>query len=146
MPAGYGYGRVGGGGRPLPVGVAAAALVGSGLGEGRFLVRSPKTEHHEGGAERWVPIFPELRPHLEEAFERAEEGSVFLIARYRDANVNCGPGCCASSAAPASPPGRNSSTTCGRAGRRSWRRITRCTSPAPGSATAPWWRRGTTCK
>jgi integrase len=36
---------------------------------GRYLVHSPKTEHHEGGAERWVPIFPELRPYLEEAFE-----------------------------------------------------------------------------
>jgi integrase len=32
---------------------------------GRFLVRSPKTEHHEDGGERWVPVFPELRPYLE---------------------------------------------------------------------------------
>src|SRR5262249_41197305 len=40
----------------------------------RFLVHSPKTEHHEGGRERWVPIFPELRPYLEDAFERAEPG------------------------------------------------------------------------
>ena len=38
--------------------------------QGRFLIRSPKTEHHEGGADRWVPIFPELRPYLEDAFER----------------------------------------------------------------------------
>jgi integrase len=55
---------------------------------GRFLVKSPKTEHHEGGAERWVPIFPELRPYLEAAFERAEAGTVFLINRYRDTNAN----------------------------------------------------------
>jgi integrase len=56
--------------------------------QGRFLVHSPKTEHHEGGADRWVPIFPELRPYLEEVFERAEPGTVFLINRYRDTNAN----------------------------------------------------------
>jgi integrase len=56
--------------------------------QGRFLVHSPKTEHHEGGADRWVPIFPELRPYLADAFERAEPGAVYLINRYRDVNVN----------------------------------------------------------
>lgn len=55
---------------------------------GRFFVRSPKTEHHPGGASRWVPIFAELRPHLEGAFEQAEPGTVFLINRYRDTNQN----------------------------------------------------------
>src|SRR5581483_8650202 len=35
---------------------------------GRFLVHSPKTEHHEGKGERWVPIFPELKPYLEAVF------------------------------------------------------------------------------
>jgi integrase len=54
----------------------------------QFWVTSPKTEHHEGGAGRWVPIFPELRAHLEEAFERAEPGAVYLINRYRTAGVN----------------------------------------------------------
>ena len=57
-------------------------------GQGRFLVHSPKTEHHEGGADRWVPIFPELRPYLEDAFEAAAPGTVHLINRYRDTNVN----------------------------------------------------------
>jgi integrase len=46
---------------------------------GRFLVRSPKTEHHEGKATRWVPIFPELLPFLEEAFERARPGAVHVL-------------------------------------------------------------------
>jgi integrase len=55
---------------------------------GRFRATSPKTEHHEGKAERWVPIFPELRPYLEEAFELAPEGAVHVINRYRDANQN----------------------------------------------------------
>lgn len=54
----------------------------------RFLVHSPKTEHHEGKAERWVPLFPELRPYLEEAFGRAAPGATFVITRYRDTNAN----------------------------------------------------------
>ena len=54
----------------------------------RFFVPSPKTEHHEGGAGRWVPIFAELRPHLEDAFEQSEPGTVYLINHYRDANQN----------------------------------------------------------
>jgi hypothetical protein len=51
-------------------------------------VTSPKTERHEGKEERWVPIFPELRPYLEEAFAQAPEGAVFVLGRYRDAAAN----------------------------------------------------------
>src|SRR5262249_33601075 len=54
---------------------------------GRFRVVAPKTEHQDGG-ERWVPLFPELRPHLEEAFERAEPGAVYVITRWRDSAQN----------------------------------------------------------
>ena len=37
--------------------------------EGRIKITSPKTEHH-AGKETWlVPLFPELRPYLEEASE-----------------------------------------------------------------------------
>ena len=54
----------------------------------RFTVTSPKTEHHEGGASRICPIFPELRPYLMDAFDEAEEGAVYCIMRYRDAAVN----------------------------------------------------------
>jgi len=54
----------------------------------RFWVPSPKTEHHEGHEGRWVPIFAELRPYLEEAFELAEPGAVHVINRYRDTNAN----------------------------------------------------------
>ncbi len=49
---------------------------------GRFRVDSPKT------GVRWVPLFGELRPYLEEAFELAAEGSVFVINRYRNDNAN----------------------------------------------------------
>jgi hypothetical protein len=49
----------------------------------RFLVTAPKTEHHDGKGERWVPIFPELRPYLEEAFELAEPGALHVITHHR---------------------------------------------------------------
>jgi integrase len=54
----------------------------------RFLVHSAKTEHHEGDGERWVPIFAELRPYLEESFECAKDGATFVITRYRDTRAN----------------------------------------------------------
>ena len=49
----------------------------------RMTVRSKKTEHHEGKASREVPIFPELRSFLEEAWEQAEVGQEYVITRYR---------------------------------------------------------------
>ena len=55
---------------------------------GRMNVRSPKTEHLAGGEFRTVPIFTELRPYLEEAFEQAEPGAKYVIARYRGENQN----------------------------------------------------------
>lgn len=57
----------------------------------RILVTAPKTEHHEGKGTRLVPIFPELRPLLQEAFEAAEPGSEFVISRCRSRNVNLRP-------------------------------------------------------
>ncbi|MCA9235754.1 MAG: site-specific integrase [Planctomycetales bacterium] len=55
---------------------------------GRINVPSPKTEHHAGGESRTVPIFPELLPYLQDAYELAEDGAEFVIARYRDTNSN----------------------------------------------------------
>ena len=54
----------------------------------RIHVRSPKTEHLKGGASRTIPLFPELRPYLEEQFERAEPGTVRVIGRARGPNSN----------------------------------------------------------
>lgn len=54
----------------------------------RIRVPSPKTEHHEGGGSRMIPLFPELHPHLLEAFEEAEAGEEHVITRYRDVNAN----------------------------------------------------------
>ena len=54
----------------------------------RLTVHSPKTEHHEGGESRLVPIFPELLLHLRDVFEQAEPGTEYVITRYRDTTVN----------------------------------------------------------
>lgn len=45
---------------------------------GRLSVPSPKTES-SGKTHRVIPLFPLLRPHLELAFENAEEGATFIM-------------------------------------------------------------------
>jgi integrase len=57
-------------------------------GANRILVHSPKTEHHEGGESRLVPLFPELAPYLHAAFAEAEAGDGYVITRYRQRNSN----------------------------------------------------------
>jgi integrase len=54
----------------------------------RMRVRSPKSEKDESGGARWVPLFPELLPYLEEAFEAAAPGTVHVITHSRDQSVN----------------------------------------------------------
>ena len=54
---------------------------------GKMRVTSPKTEHHPGKASRMVPLFPELRPYLEEAFDAAPEGTIYVVERYRAASM-----------------------------------------------------------
>lgn len=48
--------------------------------ENRLTVHSPKTEHHPGGELRVIPLFPELRTHLQEQFEQAEPGAVYVFS------------------------------------------------------------------
>lgn len=55
---------------------------------GRMTVHSPKTEHHKGKATRTVPIFPELRPILEEAWDAAEPRAVYVVPMIRDDSQN----------------------------------------------------------
>jgi len=51
---------------------------------GRMIVTAPKTEHHPGKGTRVVPIFGDLRPWLEQAYEAAPEGAVYVVdERYR---------------------------------------------------------------
>lgn len=45
----------------------------------RFTVRSPKTEHHQGGGSRTIPIFPELAKLLDERFAEAVEGETLVL-------------------------------------------------------------------
>jgi hypothetical protein len=56
---------------------------------GRLRITSPKTADC-GKGERWIPLFPELRLHVEAAFETAVEGEVYLVRhpclRQRGAN------------------------------------------------------------
>jgi integrase len=54
----------------------------------RINLPSPKTEHLPGGASRAVPIFRELRPYLEEVFEQADPGTIYVINCYRGNNQN----------------------------------------------------------
>ena len=46
---------------------------------GRIVVTSPKTEHFVGKASRVIPMFPELRPILTEAFELAPDGAEYVV-------------------------------------------------------------------
>jgi integrase len=55
---------------------------------GRFTVRASKTEHHDAGGVRIVPIFPEIRPYLDACYFAAAEGAENVIVRYRDRNSN----------------------------------------------------------
>ncbi|HEV2294520.1 MAG TPA: site-specific integrase [Tepidisphaeraceae bacterium] len=49
----------------------------------RMTVHASKTEHHQNRGIRVVPIFPELLPHLLEAFNSAEEGATHVITSRR---------------------------------------------------------------
>jgi integrase len=58
----------------------------------RFLVKSTKTAHYSEGGRRWVPLFPELLPHLEAEFENSATGTVYVInlTRSHDTNLRTG--------------------------------------------------------
>lgn len=52
--------------------------------QNRLIVRAAKTAHHRDGGIRVVPIFAELKPYLDAAWDAAEPGQVKLITRYDD--------------------------------------------------------------
>ncbi|MFA8021121.1 site-specific integrase, partial [Bremerella cremea] len=54
----------------------------------RLRIPSAKTEHHAGKAYRVIPIFPQLKPYLEDVCEMLPAGKKFLINRYRSTNAN----------------------------------------------------------
>jgi len=51
------------------------------LGRHRFIVTSSNTERYGKGS-RKIPVFPELLPFLEEAFELADEGATWVIPMF----------------------------------------------------------------
>ena len=51
-------------------------------------IHSSKTEHHEGKATRVIPLFAELRPYLQAAWDEAKEGTTHVITRYRSTSGN----------------------------------------------------------
>lgn len=55
--------------------------------QNRIKVTSPKTAHHERGEFRFIPIFPELRPFLNEAWAAAEDHSEYIITTIKAAVV-----------------------------------------------------------
>ena len=54
----------------------------------RMTVPNEKTGTVTGEAFRVVPLFPEVRSQLEDAFGLAKEGDIHVITRYRDGNAN----------------------------------------------------------
>jgi len=55
---------------------------------GRLRVPSSKTEHTVGGDCRIIPLFPEIRSYLLDAFEQAEPGTQYVITSHRQPNTN----------------------------------------------------------
>jgi len=55
---------------------------------GRVRILSPKTECHAGREARYIPLFRELRPHLEAVFDAAEPGTTHVINRHRLGSAN----------------------------------------------------------
>ncbi|MFM8496955.1 MAG: tyrosine-type recombinase/integrase, partial [Planctomycetia bacterium] len=51
----------------------------------RITVYSPKVEHHAGRKYRVVPIFPEMRPYLEQAYREREPGQELVVSRAHGA-------------------------------------------------------------
>ncbi len=54
----------------------------------QFTVHASKTEHHADGGIRIVPMFPELKPLFQDAFDNAKDGDIYCITRYRDDSTN----------------------------------------------------------
>ena len=77
------------GGLRCPSELVALRWVDVDLPGGKMVINASKTEHHATGGVRVCPIFPELRPYLEQAWDNAPDGgSEFVITRYRRPDQN----------------------------------------------------------
>jgi integrase len=52
-----------------------------------ILINASKTEHH-GDGQRLMPLFPEILPHLQEAFENAKAGAIYVLPKLQDKKYN----------------------------------------------------------
>ena len=57
-------------------------------GRERVRIPSPKTECHAGRETRMMPLFPELRPYLDEVFFSPQADATHVIARHRLGSAN----------------------------------------------------------
>lgn len=55
----------------------------------RMVIHSPKTAHHAGKATRVCPIFPELRPYLDDLFS-VPDNAVYVLPSLRPASADRG--------------------------------------------------------
>ncbi len=80
------------GGLRCPSEVLSLRWVDIDWAQSRMSVREPKVEHHEGRGVRSVPIFPELAPILQAAWDAAPVCAQFVVAKqaYRDAAMREG--------------------------------------------------------
>jgi integrase len=56
--------------------------------QNKILITVQKKQHLDGHATRFVPIFPEIRPYLQAAWDEAEEGARFVVPRATRPGVN----------------------------------------------------------
>lgn len=66
----------------------------------KITVHVPKLEHLAGHETRAIPIFPELRPYLEEVWEQAEPGMEWVTTDMGTRASICGHNCCGYSNTP----------------------------------------------
>jgi len=53
-----------------------------------IVITSPKTKRHGGGESRVCPVFPEVMPYLQEAWNAAPEGTVHIFPSIRSGTKN----------------------------------------------------------
>ncbi|MEP3482380.1 MAG: site-specific integrase [Fuerstiella sp.] len=57
------------------------------IDQNRIVIHSPKTAN-SGKTSRVIPMFPELKPYLQEAWDNATDSQEFLVTRYRHRTQN----------------------------------------------------------
>lgn len=60
------------------------------LPAGVMTIHSPKTAHHKSKGIRQTPIFPELRPYLDAAWDAAKDGAVYVVPSVKSGDKNLG--------------------------------------------------------